>query len=122
MHHVCITSNVTSVLKSTSRSPTNMPTSYTTTDGTKSIALSRNVYKNNAFHFSNQIYIILSFFVSWDEWVGMKRILKYSDANLRKQRELIEASRYDTCNDCVLKCGRHFVVFCISCNQLGEQQ
>lgn len=31
---------------------------------------------------------------NWDEWVDFKRILKYNDENLKKQQELIVASRH----------------------------
>lgn len=36
---------------------------------------------------------LCSVFSSWDEWVPEERVLKFSEANLQKQKELIQQHR-----------------------------
>lgn len=41
---------------------------------------------------NNKLDRLLDIYCSWDEWITEDRVLKYTDANLQKQKQLKEAN------------------------------
>ena len=78
------------VSKSTTRRTANTSIWFTTTDGTRS---RKPFFFRYLFELINILRVIVVY--SWDEWVPINRILKLNEENLKKQQELIVATRYN---------------------------